>query len=306
MLLHFIRCHKFHYQLIDAIIWEQVSAVNMSCTAASQFHLCHFADDCCYWYSAVPGNLTCNPQGQSWSIVVECTIIVPSFVGVGVRWYRSDVEELARATRRELISVKKFDSNQSRSLIIGSSFDGLFRSGANLELDDFNSTNNGYYWCQIEVNSTCLQPSPAGHILFHSTAAANNCSNSRVGHQSNISAHTLTNLTKMTMTTTDVDDTPPDDVTTSVETTYLDTTMTTTTMETMIPPCWNGFNFENYCTISVTSAGGFLVLVFLCCLLVVLPVCVCVRRRRRRRRRIEVGSAKPASSDYKIQSTHTE
>ena len=84
---------------------------------------------------------------------------------------------------------------------------------------------------------------------------------------------------------------------------------TTTTMETTttMTHCWTGLNSEDYCTISATSAGGFLVLVFLCCLLVVLPVCVCVRRRRRRRRRrIEADAAKPASSDYKIQSTHTE
>ena len=142
------------------------------------------------------------------------------------------------------------------------------------------------------MNSTCLQPSPAGHILFHSTAVANNCSSSRVGHQSNICAHTLTNLTKMTMNTSS--EAPDASVTTSVKTTPSDTTMsTTTTMETTttMTHCWTGLNSEDYCTISATSAGGFLVLVFLCCLLVVLPVCVCVRRRRRRRGKMEVNTA---------------
>ena len=57
--------------------------------------------------------------------------------------------------------------------------------------------------------------------------------------------------------------------------------------------------------IAVVGAGGPVVAIILCFLLVVLPVCLCVRKRRRRRREIE-DAAKPASSDYKIQSAHTE
>ena len=193
-------------------------------------------------------------------------------------------------------------------------YDGLFRCGANLDLRDINSTNNSYYWCQLEVNSTSLQPSPAGHILFSSTAAKN-CSDRHIGNQSDICAHAFDD-SNMTLTTSIVASTKPTvsttttmpmDTTTPMQTTSPSVETTETTNTTTL--CFNltsDIDPTDICTISTLSAGGFVVLLLICCLLVVLPVCICVRRRRRRRGKMEVGTAKPASSDYKIQSTHTE
>ena len=62
-------------------------------------------------------------------------------------------------------------------------------------------------------------------------------------------------------------------------------------------PCLDGITDPiDYCTVSTFSAGAFIVLILLCCLLVVLPACICVRKRKRKRRgKMEVGTT------YKMQ-----
>ena len=53
----------------------------------------------------------------------------------------------------------------------------LFNDDYTLIVQNFTTSDFGYYWCQIVVNDTCLLlPSPYGHIAENTTARA--CSTS--------------------------------------------------------------------------------------------------------------------------------
>ena len=76
---------------------------------------------------------------------------------IEVRWYRSRVEETAGINGEILIDDTKYDRGapvnlQAATLQYGI---GILR---------FNSSDRGYYWCQLVVNNITLSPSPYGYI----------------------------------------------------------------------------------------------------------------------------------------------
>ena len=142
-----------------------------------QYHLI-VAGDCCYYYRSFPSNLTCNPQGQPSAVVLGCGIFRPNGSDVTVRWYRSTQEHLARV-QGELVTNGYNEDNDIGGLL---SFRGLFFSFHNRIIENFNESLNGFYWCQIEVNNTCLQPSPYGHVIFNSSSKRNCSSVNTVTH----------------------------------------------------------------------------------------------------------------------------
>ena len=116
------------------------------------------ADDCCYRYHTVPGNLTCNPHGRPRFVLFHCLVYAPSTaVGVRMRWYRSNSVGLGD----NLFEVNNYlpPSGHVEEYIVLS---------ATAWIENFTSIDNGYYWCQIEVNNTCLLPSPPALITFTS------------------------------------------------------------------------------------------------------------------------------------------
>ena len=67
---------------------------------------------------------------------------------------------------------------QSQQTVGGSkvpdTINGLYIEYFRLRIIDFAVDDNGYYWCQIVVNDTCLQPSAYGHISV-TTSLPRNC-----------------------------------------------------------------------------------------------------------------------------------
>ena len=82
-----------------------------------------------------------------------------------VRWYRSTQEHLARVQGELVTNGYKRNTKFP--------FKGLILSHHIRIIENFNESLNGFYWCQIEVNNTCLQPSPYGRIIFNSSSERN-------------------------------------------------------------------------------------------------------------------------------------
>ena len=82
-----------------------------------------------------------------------------------VRWYRSTQEHLARVQGELVTNGYKRNTKFP--------FKGLILSHHIRTIENFNESLNGFYWCQIEVNNTCLQPSPYGRIIFNSSSQRN-------------------------------------------------------------------------------------------------------------------------------------
>ena len=188
-----------------------------------------FTGQCCYYYHGVPNNVTmmsCNPEGST--IRWNCQVYSPHDpnTDLSVKWYRSTTEEIARE-RGELItevsgkytfSMSRATSavNDSQSLV-----DGLFLDVFILTIDNFNSTvDDGYYWCQMVINDSCLEPSDIGHIALN-PSVMNSCSISRFDfiefEMPQVCAEESPCTTEMTKVTTTIRSktTSPTDTTTS-------------------------------------------------------------------------------------------
>ena len=96
-----------------------------------------------------------------------------------VRWYRSTQEHLARVQGELVTSGRNQDYIRNTQL----PFKGLILSHHLRTIENFNKNLNGFYWCQIEVNNTCLQPSPYGRIIFDSSSQRNCSSDNTVIHR---------------------------------------------------------------------------------------------------------------------------
>ena len=90
-------------------------------------------------------------------------------------WYRSELEQNV-GIEGQLIETVTFDPSRPRLPFDEDPFRGLVNLRSNAEV--MTSEASGYYyWCQIAVNNTCLQPSPPGLINLTS-AARENCTSS--------------------------------------------------------------------------------------------------------------------------------
>ena len=131
-------------------------------------------DQCCYFYDGVPKNVTtvsCTPEGIR--ITWTCQAYSPPNTNLSVKWYRSATEDKARK-EGELISeidgIYQFDATHALSPFMNnqSIVDGLFLNVFELIVENFStSKDDGYYWCQLVVNDSCLEPSDFGHITFN-------------------------------------------------------------------------------------------------------------------------------------------
>ena len=123
--------------------------------------LCKHLEQCCYWYSIIPGNNSECTIAPGLTAFLKCGVYVPRDVNnnpVGrVRWYRS----LNLVTSEDVTDEHDVQIN-SASLPANST--GLFRDTYSLIIRNITSQNNGYYLCQIITNETCLSRSPYVNI----------------------------------------------------------------------------------------------------------------------------------------------
>ena len=134
------------------------------------------AGRCCYYYHGVPRNITdmsCNPEGSRISWVCQVYSPHDSSSTLSVKWYKSVTEETARKYGQEITEViGKYDfSTQRASAPISNNqsiVNGLILDIFELTILEFDSnTDDGYYWCQLLINDTCLEPSDFGHITLN-------------------------------------------------------------------------------------------------------------------------------------------
>ena len=120
-------------------------------------------DECCYSYASVPRNDTfCVSKGEQ--VDLHCIIINPhdSFTNLTVTWFRSTTEDMSvfdeiSATSNEYRS-SNFNSNAVNSLSVNCSHE-VYRDTFLLIINHFTRHKNGYYWCQLFINDTLVQPS---------------------------------------------------------------------------------------------------------------------------------------------------
>ena len=143
-------------------------------------------DHCCYYYSTVPRNVTtvlCNPEGLdiSWG----CWVHSPheDNTTLTVQWYKAALGTTDMA-QGELLSERsdKYDFTTTRlpplPIFNSSELNGLILDEFILTISNFSSSNDdGYYWCQIVVNGSCLlEPSPT-RIVALSQYSMEKCDN---------------------------------------------------------------------------------------------------------------------------------
>ena len=119
-------------------------------------------DGCNYWYHQVPANKTCNLL-EGGSAYINCDVegICNTF---SVLWFKHTNRGSTKMDSNEHIpqSNSKYQI-QTLSMPINNS-DGSCFVGTNLEIRNFNFSDNGYYWCQIISNNCLLGPSPRGYV----------------------------------------------------------------------------------------------------------------------------------------------
>ena len=79
---------------------------------------------------------------------------------IKVEWYRSRSEESAGIEGEILIDRSKYTPYDINLTPVEQSFIRQYQ----LRVLNFNSSDRGYYWCQMVVNNVSLSPSPYGHI----------------------------------------------------------------------------------------------------------------------------------------------
>ena len=110
-----------------------------------------------------------------------------------VRWYRS----LDLVTSEELTAAAdKYDFKDlhSSGLVLSGDFAGLYKDLYVLSIVNVSSSDNGYYWCQIINDQTCLLPSPYVNISVTTASNANGCSFG-VDYENNSDCSNITNET---------------------------------------------------------------------------------------------------------------
>jgi hypothetical protein len=127
--------------------------------------LCLELDECCFSYASVPRNDTfCVPDGEQ--VDLYCIINNPhdDFTNLSVNWFRSTTEDTSifdeiPATSEEYIFSKFVPNRADNSLSVLNCSHELYRDTFSLIIHRFTRHKNGYYWCQLSINNTLVQPS---------------------------------------------------------------------------------------------------------------------------------------------------
>ena len=130
-----------------------------------------YADSqCCYLYGSVPHNdSNCIPENGQF--ILNYIVYNPrdNFTDLTVRWFRSmDVTRATSSTEVIATSVSSeyiLTRTQFPGAVTSSTVDtnctqgSLYKDMFLLSIPNFTTDKDGYYWCQIVINDTYLQPS---------------------------------------------------------------------------------------------------------------------------------------------------
>ena len=114
-----------------------------------------------YYYIQPVSAIDCNPLGAN--LPLTCGVYVPRINPTTVRWYWTGSGELAGVSGTWITDGSpgySLTAAQSGDPIVNGVYIGLFYDQYSLTILSFNSSDLGYYWCQIVINDTImLQPS---------------------------------------------------------------------------------------------------------------------------------------------------
>ncbi len=120
-------------------------------------------DECCYSYASVPRNDTfCVPKGEQ--VTLACAIINPHDTNLTVTWFKSTTEDTSifyeiPATSEEYRFSEVVSNRPVNALSVINCSRDLYRDTFLLTIHRFNRSKNGYYWYQLSINDTLVQPS---------------------------------------------------------------------------------------------------------------------------------------------------
>ena len=122
---------------------------------------------CCYFYGSVPLNdSNCVPENGRF--ILNCIVYNPrdNFTNLTVRWFRT--KNATRATSStEVITSGEYILSQtqvsgaatSSTVNTNCTHGSLYEDVFLLVIPNFATDKDGYYWCQIVINDSYLQPS---------------------------------------------------------------------------------------------------------------------------------------------------
>ena len=121
-------------------------------------------DQCCYLYGSVPRNdSNCVPENGQFTLQYIIYNPHDPFTNLTVRWFRSmDMTRAISLTEVITTSISgEYDLTifQSSPVDRNCSHGSLYRNTFVLIIHNFTTDKDGYYWCQIVVNDSYLQPS---------------------------------------------------------------------------------------------------------------------------------------------------
>ena len=123
------------------------------------YHFVPTEDQCCYLYGSVPRNdSNCVPDGSQLNLNFVIHSPHDSSTNFTVKWFRSNTatEAITNDSQGKYILLRH---NDSISPTNNCSRGTLHRDTFTLHIRNFTTTKNGYYWCQIVINGSFLQPS---------------------------------------------------------------------------------------------------------------------------------------------------
>ena len=123
--------------------------------------------ECHYWYRRFPAtpSAVCYGTNQTTTVTLLCEVeyrFPNRSYKIEVNWYRSKDEETAGIEGKILNDVNKYQQSNGNPTPV--QVNQTFIRQYLLGILRFNSSDRGYYWCQIVVNDESLSPSPYGHI----------------------------------------------------------------------------------------------------------------------------------------------
>ena len=131
-------------------------------------------DECCYIYTSVPRKGTnCVLEGDQLNLNYIIYNPHDMFTNLTVTWFKSTNDDIMLSYK--IISTehhtRNFGSMQPTTTVETNCSLSIYKDTYGITIENFTTNNDGYYWCQLSINSTKVQPSH--HAWFY---AAANCS----------------------------------------------------------------------------------------------------------------------------------
>ena len=141
-----------------------------------------YIGDCKYWHYEVPrsSNHTGCSITEGSAVYLTCAIYHPCDIIVNVRWYKSVTEmeaeeDVIRGNGQHIMSSNKYfliPQNTVR-IVNNGNFYNCCSTSLVLFNNNFNYTDNGYYWCQFVAYNHLLLLPPYGYISLSEGAGSN-------------------------------------------------------------------------------------------------------------------------------------